>query len=54
MKRSLNPRPRKGFHSACQDVRPEARYVVYPGAERYRITTDTEAVPLLDLAREVS
>jgi len=54
VKRSLNPRPRKGFHSGCNDVRPESRFVVYPGAERYRITPDTEAVPLLDLAREVN
>ncbi len=54
MKRSLNPRPRKGFHSGCNDVRPEAKSVVYPGEERYRITPDTEAVPLLDLARELS
>jgi hypothetical protein len=54
VKRSLNPRPRKGFHSGCLDVRPAAKFVVYPGEERYRITSDTEAVPLLDLAQEVS
>ena len=54
VKRSLNPRPRKGFHSACNDVNPESKFVVYPGAERYKITPDTEAVPLLDLARELS
>ena len=54
VKRSLNPRPRKGFHSGCNDVGPESKFVVYPGTERYRITADTEAVPLLDLAREVS
>lgn len=54
VKRSLNPRPRKGFHSGCNDVGPESKFVVYPGSERYMITPDTEAVPLLDLAREVS
>ncbi len=54
VKRSLNPRPRRGFHSGCRDVRPETKYVVYPGAERYRISSDTEAIPLLDMAREVS
>ena len=53
VKRSLNPRPRKGFYSACNDVRPEAKFVVYPGSERYRITPDTEAVPLLDLTQEL-
>ena len=30
VKRSLNPRPRKGFHSGCSDVRPESKFVVYP------------------------
>ena len=54
VKRSLNPRPRRGFHSGCHDVCPEAKFVVYPGAERYKITADTEAIPLLDLAQEVS
>ncbi len=54
VKRSLNPRPSKGFHYACNDVNPERKFVVYPGVERYRITSDTEAIPLLDLAREAS
>ena len=54
VKRSLDPRPRKGFHSGCQDVRPEAKFVVYPGDERYRIAEDIEAVTVLDLANEVA
>jgi hypothetical protein len=54
VKRSLDPRPRKGFHSACKDVRPEAKFVVYPGDERYRLAEDIEAVTVLDLAREVA
>ncbi|MDE0169052.1 MAG: ATP-binding protein [bacterium] len=54
VKRSLDPRPRKGFHSACGDVRPEAKLVVYPGAERYRVTEDIEAISVLDLAHEVA
>ncbi len=54
VKRSLDPRPRKGFHSGSQDVRPEAKFVVYPGDERYRIAEDIEAVTVLDLANEVA
>ena len=54
IKRSLDPRPRRGFHSACGDVRPEARFVVYPGEERYRVAGDVEAVPVADLAGEVA
>ena len=54
VKRSLDPRPRKGFHSACKDVRPEAKFVVYPGDERFRLAEDIEAVTVLDLARRVA
>ena len=54
VKRSLDPRPRRGFHNACKDVRPEAKFVVYPGDERYRLAEDIEAVTVLDLARRVA
>ena len=54
IKRSLDPRPRRGFHSACEDVRPEAKFVVYPGEERFKIVEDVEAVTVVDLANEVA
>ena len=54
VKRSLDPRPRRGFHSGCEDVRPEAKFVVYPGDERYRIAEDVEVVTVFDLANEVA
>ena len=54
VKRSLNPRPSKGFHSACQDVEPEAKFVVYPGHERFQVAEDVEALRLVDLADKVS
>ena len=53
IKRSLTPRPSRGFHCACEDIGPEARFVVYPGEERYRIAEDIEAVRAVDLAREI-
>ena len=53
VKRSLAPRPSRGFHSACEDVRPERKFVVYPGGERYRVARDVVATPLRGLAREV-
>jgi len=54
IKRSLDPRPARGFHHACEDVKPEARYVVYPGSERFAISADVEAMGVDDLARRVS
>ena len=50
VKRSLAPKLERGFWSACEDVRPAARFVVYPGAERYRVAADVEAISLLELA----
>ncbi len=50
IKRSLNPKPAKGFHYACRDVKPEAQFAVYPGKERFAITKEVGAVSLPDLA----
>ncbi len=54
VKRSLDPRPRRGFHSACRDIKPERAFVVYPGADVFPISESVEAIPLADLARLVS
>lgn len=54
IKRSLDPRPRRGFHSACEDVRPEAKFVVYPGEEQFKIAEDVEAVTVVNLANQVA
>jgi len=51
VKRSLTPRPERGFHSACADLGPERRFVVYPGTERYRVGGEIEAISLSGLAR---
>lgn len=53
IKRSLSPRPERGFHSACNDLSPERRYVVYPGAETYPVGPDVQAIPLPALARRL-
>jgi predicted AAA+ superfamily ATPase len=50
IKRSLSPRPERGFHAACADLKPERRFVVYPGHETYPIAGDTIAIPLDELA----
>ena len=53
IKRSLTPRPERGFHGACADLSPERKFVVYPGTERYRLATDIEAIPLAALMMEL-
>ena len=50
IKRSLAPKLERGFHAACADLRPQRKFVVYPGNERYPITEDIEAIPLRELA----
>lgn len=54
IKRSLSPRPERGFHSACEDLAPVRKFVVYPGRERYRIATDIEVISLEELAALLS
>jgi predicted AAA+ superfamily ATPase len=51
VKRSLDPHPSKGFHYACQDVKATRRFVVYPGQDRFRLDSATEAIPLSDLVK---
>jgi predicted AAA+ superfamily ATPase len=53
VKRSLRPRPERGFHAACEDLEPARRFVVYPGSERYPVSEKVEAIALPDLAAEL-
>jgi len=46
IKRSLSPKVKKGFHFACEDIKPDARYVVYPGTETYPLDHDIQAIQL--------
>jgi predicted AAA+ superfamily ATPase len=51
IKRSLSARPEKGFHIACEDLKPDRRFVVNAGFERYPIDKNTTAIGLPELAR---
>ena len=53
IKRSLSPKLERGFHAACADLAPIRKFVVYPGAERYRLAADIEAISLEDMAAEL-
>ena len=49
IKRSTAPKVSRGFHSACEDLRPARRLVVYPGSESFPLGRDIEAVPLSEV-----
>ena len=46
IKRSLEPKLSRGFHSACADVEPEAKYVIYPGREEFTMAGDVQVIGL--------
>lgn len=54
VKRSLDPRPERGFHIACGDLSPDRRMVVYPGDEAFPVAPGTVAVPVQTLAAELA
>jgi uncharacterized protein len=51
IKRGLSARPEKGFHIACEDLKPKRRFVVNSGKERYLTSADTEVIGVGQLAR---
>lgn len=54
IKRGLAPRIERGFHSACEAVKPQQRRVVYGGGERFPLAEGVEAVSLPDLCEELA
>ncbi|WP_442976746.1 ATP-binding protein [Rubrimonas sp.] len=54
IKRSLAPKIERGFHIACDDLKPERRIVVYPGAETFPMAHGAEAVSLRTIASVLS
>ena len=53
IKRGLAPKIERGFHLACESVRPERRLVVYGGVERFPLAAGVEAVSLGGLCGEL-
>ena len=51
IKRSSAPKVESGFHIACADLKPNKRFVVYSGTERFSLNADTDAIGLSDLGR---
>ena len=54
IKRSLSPKVERGFHIACDDLKPARKLVVYAGDERVPMPHGVEAISLAVLARELT
>jgi len=50
IKRGLSARPEKGFFTACEDVKPDKRFVVNSGTERYPVSEGVDAIGLKEMA----
>ena len=51
IKRSLTPKLERGFYSACDDLQPVRKYVVYAGDEQYPVANGIEAISLTGICR---
>ncbi len=49
IKRSSAPKLEKGWHFACEDLKPHACFVIYPGNERFPIARGIDALGLLEM-----
>jgi len=46
VKRSLTPKPRRGFYHACLDLDPDRKLILYPGQDCYPLGDGVEVVAL--------
>lgn len=49
VKGSSAPKLERGYHSACADVKPHKRFVVYPGTERFPLDKTTDAIGVIEI-----
>lgn len=49
IKRSRAPSLSKGFYSACDDLKPDRKFVVYSGSEKFPLAKDIQAISLVDM-----
>jgi predicted AAA+ superfamily ATPase len=54
IKRSASPKAERGFHSACDDLQPTQKWVVYPGQESYPLSADIQAISLHGLCEKLA
>jgi predicted AAA+ superfamily ATPase len=53
IKRNTAPSVSKGFYIACDDIKPQRRYVVYSGKDRFPLAHSVLAIPLFELMQEI-
>ncbi|MBK5968789.1 MULTISPECIES: ATP-binding protein [Thiorhodovibrio] len=53
IKRGLAARVERGFHQACEDLRPERAFLVHAGDDRYPLSEQLEAISLRELMAEL-
>lgn len=46
VKRGAASKPRRGFYSACEDLKPVKRWLVYPGSETYPVGDGVQVIGL--------
>ena len=46
IKRSTTPKVERGFYSACEDIRPSRKWLIYPGSECYPLGDGVEVMSL--------
>ena len=55
IKRSITPKLEKGFYIACDDLKPQRRFIIYSGTEHYSVGDNIEVIGIkkfLALLRE--
>jgi len=53
IKRKSSPALSKGFHTACEDIKPQRKFVVYSGTDSFPLTNGVMAISLHDLMQEI-
>ncbi len=53
IKKSTAPKLSRGFHLACQDLSPAAKWLVYTGQETYRLKSGITVISLADLMKRL-
>lgn len=43
---ATNPKPARGFHQGCEDLKIDQRWIIYPGKERIPLANGAEAISL--------